>query len=77
MQTVFMTLGRLGSLTMLLTTFILIYALLGVRLFTGLYPPHWESDGNFDTIETASITLFVLLTRENYPYCMYPALNVL
>jgi len=72
--TVFVTLGRLGELTAVFLIIIVMYSFLGVRLFSGLYDRQWADAANFDSFETAMISLFVLLTTENYPNCLYPAL---
>lgn len=74
-KTMGMALGRLGALAVLAILTIISYSLVGVRLFAEVYPPDWESGGDFDTFPRASITLFVLLTTENYPTALYPAVD--
>jgi len=73
--TVVMTLRNLGALAVVVLIVMILYAFLGVRLFTGLYPPLWEAGADFDSFPTAMISLFVLLTTENYPQCLYPAFD--
>eukprot|EP00466_Bigelowiella_natans_P014793 jgi/Bigna1/66636/fgenesh1_pg.2_\ len=63
-KTVLMTLGRLGALAILLVIVISFYSLIGVRIFAT------------SSMERAALSLFVLLTTENYPQCMDPALDI-
>lgn len=38
-----------------------------------MYDPNWSDEGNFDTIDRATLSLFVLLTTESYPVVTRPA----
>ena len=55
-------------ITCLLFIFVFIYALLGMQFFGGLY--NWDDEepprGNFDTFWIAFVTVFQVLTMENW-----------
>jgi len=69
-------LSSIMSLLLLLFLFIFIFALLGMQLFGGTFsfqggtPP-----SNFDTIWTALLTVFQVLTEEDWPQVMYTAIK--
>lgn len=70
--TVIRTVMSLGELLGFLCILLLTYALVGVRIFQGMYPNDFSNSGNFDDIPSALVTLFVLLTTENYPEILEP-----
>lgn len=72
MQTIMDVISRsIGSffyLAMLLLLFIFIYALLGMQTYGGkFYFDEGVPRGNFDTFNTAFITVFQVMTMENWP----------
>merc|ERR1719189_256778 len=55
------------SLLFLLFLFIFIFALLGMQLFGGYFNfPHETPTSNFDTVVTALLTVFQVLTEEDW-----------
>jgi hypothetical protein len=80
MQVIIGVIGRsMGSfmyLAMLLTLFIFIYSLLGMQLFGGKFNfPEGLPRGNYDSFGSAFITVFQVLTMENWQYIMYDGMR--
>jgi hypothetical protein len=66
------TVGRVLEISFILLVIIFVFALIGAELFRGLYPVGKPSD-SFDTPLSGMLTLFILLTPENYPTVMCAA----
>lgn len=68
------TLPRIVGLALLIFSFITVYAVIGVLLFSqrDYYKGPEYQYANFDGFGSACIALYVLMTSENYPYIMYP-----
>lgn len=63
-------------LAMLLLLFIFIYALLGMQTFGGKFDfEDGKPRGNFDTFNTAFITVFQILTMENWQLILYDCMR--
>jgi len=68
-------------LTILLALVIFIYALLGMQLFGGNFGPenNWENNEkprfNYDTLDWALITTFVMVSAENWPTLLYQGMR--
>ena len=64
-------------ITCLLFIFVFIYALLGMQFFGGLY--NWDDEepprGNFDTFWIAFVTVFQVLTMENWQLNLYQSMR--
>ena len=64
-------------ITVLMFTFVFIYALLGMQTFGGRYnfgdedPPR----GNYDSFEIAFVTVFQVLTMENWQLNLYQSMR--
>jgi hypothetical protein len=76
MQTIIDVIGRSISsflyLALLLLLFIFIYALLGMQTFGGQFDfDEGVPRSNFDTFNTAFITVFQVLTMENWQVVLY------
>mmetsp|Transcript_19148 Transcript_19148/g.27567 ORF Transcript_19148/g.27567 Transcript_19148/m.27567 type:complete len:1247 (-) Transcript_19148:441-4181(-) len=69
------TLPKIVGLALLIFSFIAVYAIVGVLLFSdqSYYTGERYEYANFNSFGKASISLYVLMTSENYPYIMYPA----
>merc|ERR1719458_1235787 len=64
------------SLLLLLFLFIFIFALLGMQLFGGQFNfPEGRPTSNFDSITSALLTVFQILTGEDWNQVMYYAIN--
>ena len=64
------------SLLLLLTLFVFIFALLGMQLFGGSFNfPDGRPTSNFDTIVPSLLTVFQILTGEDWNQVMYTAIN--
>merc|ERR1719483_1270149 len=64
------------SLLLLLFLFIFIFALLGMQLFGGQFNfPEGRPTSNFDSITSALLTVFQILTGEDWNQVMYSAIN--
>lgn len=65
-------------LALLLLLFIFIYSLMGMQLFAGIYDTDWEGDkprGNFDTFGEAFITVFQVMTMENWQDILFSTMS--
>ena len=70
------TLSRLRSTVRLIGVLILAWATLGVQLYQGAYDVEDVDDrGNFDNAFDGAVAMTVLLTTENFPDVMRPALG--
>lgn len=59
--------GSFAYITMLLFVFIFIFTLLGMQLFGGRFDfPDGKPRGNYDTFNIALVTVFQVLTMENW-----------
>jgi len=63
----------LSEILITLGVLMICYAIVGTRLFYGLYDEKWRDDARFDSFGLSLISLFILLTTENYPMALYPA----
>merc|ERR550519_2931403 len=64
------------SLLLLLFLFIFIFALLGMQLFGGQFNfPEGRPTSNFDSITSALLTVFQILTGEDWNQVMYTSIN--
>eukprot|EP00347_Sterkiella_histriomuscorum_P003601 403363663 len=60
----------------LLLLFIFIFALLGMQIFGGQFKNHeFENSANYDTFHDAFITVFQVLTIENWQTILYESMN--
>eukprot|EP00466_Bigelowiella_natans_P016638 jgi/Bigna1/133016/aug1.19_g7724 len=57
----------LSEILITLGVLMICYAIVGTRLFYGLYDEKWRDDARFDSFGLSLISLFILLTTENYP----------
>jgi hypothetical protein len=71
------TLPKITGLALLIFSFITVYAVIGILLFSGqdFYQGGRFEYANFNSYGKATIVLYVLMSSENYPYIMYPAFN--
>merc|ERR550519_3266531 len=68
-------LSSIMSLLFLLFLFIFIFALLGMQLFGGSFNfPDAKPTSNFDTVITALLTVFQVLTEEDWNHVMYTSI---
>jgi hypothetical protein len=82
MQVIIGVIGRSISsfvyLALLLLLFIFIYSLMGMQLFGGIYNDHWEEEkprANFDTFGAAFLTVFQVLTMENWQNILFTMMS--
>lgn len=69
------TLPRLAPTVSLVGTVVVAWSALGVQLYQGLYDvADADTRGNFDNAFDASVAMTVLITTENFPDVMRPAL---
>jgi hypothetical protein len=66
------TVPKLLPLFALVTTLLLVYGLVAVQIFGGSYPRKelYLDRGNFDDLLMSTLTLYVLITSENFPVVM-------
>jgi hypothetical protein len=71
------TLPKITGLALLIFSFITVYAIIGILLFSGqdFYQGGRFEYANFNSFGRATVVLYVLMSSENYPYIMYPAFN--
>lgn len=71
------TLPKITGLALLIFSFITVYAIIGILLFSekDFYQGGKYEYANFNSFGKASIVLYVLMSSENYPSIMYPAFN--
>ena len=70
------TIGSFGYIGMLLLIIMCIYALFGMQLFGGKWNfPDGNPRPNFDSFNNAFISIFQLLTVENWPVLLYSSLR--
>jgi len=63
-------------LAILLLLFILVFALLGMQIFGGKFDfPEGKPRGNFDSFHWAFVTVFQVLSMENWPDLLYNAMR--
>jgi len=82
MQVIIGVIGRSISsfiyLALLLLLFIFIYSLMGMQLFGGQYDEGFDEPkprANFDTFPTAFLTVFQVLTMENWQFILYTTMS--
>lgn len=71
------TLPSISGLALLICSFIIVWAVIGVLIFSTLddYNTEQYRFANFHNFGSACIALYVLSTTSNYPYIMTPAYN--
>ena len=70
------TIGSFGYIVLMLLIFMLIYALFGIKLFAGKWNyPDGLPRPNFDSFNNAFISVFQLLTVENWPVLLYAGMR--
>lgn len=71
------TLPKITGLALLIFSFITVYAVIGILLFSGqdFYQGERFEFANFNSFGRATVALYVLMSSESYPYIMYPAFN--
>ena len=65
-------------LALLLLLFIFIYSLMGMQLFSGIYDDDWEEEkprANFDSFIAAFLTVFQVLTMENWQTILFTTMS--
>lgn len=79
LSTISHTLPRLADIVAMTVLLIVFFAVLGFNLFSkpqlGSHG-YSETNDNFDHFASASLSVYVLTTTENYPAVMYPAYNI-
>jgi hypothetical protein len=75
MYLILSTLPKITGLALLIFSFIAVYAIVGVLLFSEqeFYSGGRFDYANFDDFGKATVSLYVLMTSENFPYIMYPS----
>lgn len=75
MYLILSTLPKITGLALLIFSFIAVYAIVGVLLFSEqeFYQDGRFNYANFDDFGKATVLLYVLMTSENFPYIMYPS----
>jgi len=68
--------GSFAYITMLLFVFIFIFTLLGMQLFGGRFDfPDGKPRGNYDTFNIALVTVFQVLTMENWQTVLFDSMR--
>ena len=57
---------ELGNFFLLLILFIFFFAVMGLHLFGGTFPPNDDNRSTFDTFPSAVVCVFQILTGENW-----------
>lgn len=71
--TMFRVLPRIGNALLLGAVLIASYSVVGMALFSGVYPDRFQ---NFDTFGASALAMAVLTTTENFPDILLPGLAV-
>lgn len=76
MSVITKSVGSFMYLALLLLLFLFIYTLLGMQLFGGRFNfPEGKPRGNFDNFHQAFITVFQLLTLENWQLVLFSGIR--